>query len=182
MLAQTIRYTTHSPHYHSMGSYPGLCNCMGETCAIIKTIVWGCTTPSSYAWWLSSHLNSSFVSLAQSSRTVPTHAVLMALVSQSQSRSHRDCCPWELALSSVWCAPLYLTCHLQQNKQGQVIQVEIIPVLHLYIYRLYAGFKVTTGVRSLRKPMYRRPKHVARGRIFWFSRWSDLCSHWEYSV
>ena len=37
-------------------------------------------------------------------------------------------------------------------------------------YRLYAGFEVTTEVRSPRKLMYRRPEHVARGRLFRFPR------------
>ena len=37
-------------------------------------------------------------------------------------------------------------------------------------YRLYAGFEVTTEVRSPRKPMYRPPERVARGHLFRFPR------------
>ena len=43
-----------------------------------------------------------------------------------------------------------------------------------YKYRLYAGFEVTMGVRSLWKPMYRCPEHVARGIYFGFQ--GDLTS------
>ena len=38
------------------------------------------------------------------------------------------------------------------------------------IYRLDDGFEVSTGFRSPRKPMYRRPERAARGRLFRFPR------------
>ena len=40
----------------------------------------------------------------------------------------------------------------------------------LFKYRLDDEFEVSTGFRSPRKPMYRRPKRAARGRLFWFPR------------
>ena len=40
----------------------------------------------------------------------------------------------------------------------------------LNTYRLDDGFEVSTGFRSPRKPMYRRPERAARGRLFRFPR------------
>ena len=62
------------------------------------------------------------------------------------------------------------TCTVQRMLVCYAISViQLIIVLSIK-YRLDDGFEVSTGFRSPRKPMYRRPERAARGRLFRFPR------------
>ena len=69
---------------------------------------------------------------------------------------------WRVVASSHW---------TPRNSQVVCRQLGFLSEGMLVLrYRLDDGFEVSTGFRSPRKPMYRRPERAARGRLFRFPR------------
>ena len=62
--------------------------------------------------------------------------------------------------------------HTRTHTHTGKVSQDNVPQCGITIYRLYDEKEGNTGFISPRKPIYRRPERVARGRLFRFPRWN----------